>query len=132
MGPSIPRPVLANGLLAPLFALLIYSLAEGKGWLARCLSLPFLVLLGEASYGIYILQIPVSYVLRVPPPHHSFATFGLYLIALIGVALLSWRFVESPLRGPVRTWLLKPRAKQVEKQPSSVSRSISLASIETR
>ncbi len=131
LGPSIPRPVLANGLLAPLFALLIYSLAEGEGWLARCLSLPFLVLLGEASYGIYILQIPVSYVLRVPPPHHSFATFGLYLIALIGTALLSWRFVESPLRGRLRHWLLKPRAKQAGKQSASLSRSMNLASIET-
>ena len=131
-GPAIPRPVLANGLLAPLFALLIYSLAEGQGWLARGLSLPFLVLLGEASYGIYILQIPVSYVFRVPPPHHSFATFGLYLIALIGTALLSWRFVESPLRGRIRQWLLKPRAKQANKQDTSRPRSINLASVETR
>jgi peptidoglycan/LPS O-acetylase OafA/YrhL len=65
-----PRPLLANGLLVPLFAILIYSLAEGGGLLARLLSLPTLVLLGEANYGIYILQIPVSYLLRQPPSIH--------------------------------------------------------------
>lgn len=106
----IPRPLLANGLLAPLFALLIYSLAEGYGLLARLLALPLLVLLGEASYGIYILQIPVSYLLRRPPPHTSGITLCVYLVVLIVVSLLSWRFVEMPARTFIRDKLIK-RAK---------------------
>ena len=106
-GPAIPRPLLANGLLVPLFAILIYSLAEGQGLLARLLSLPVLILLGEASYGIYILQIPVSYLLRQPPPHTSVLTLCVYLIALVVAALLSWRFVESPLRPRIRNLLVK-------------------------
>ncbi len=104
-GPFIPRPLLANGLLAPLFGLLIYSLAEGVGSLARLLSLPLLVLFGEASYGIYILQIPISYVLGVPPPQTSALTFAGYLAVLMIASLISWRYLESPLRTRIRRWL---------------------------
>ena len=102
---AIPRPLLAGGLLAPLFAIVIFAFAEGEGWLARFLSRRTLVLLGEASYGIYILQIPVAYVLRVPPPLHSLTVFFGYFVVLIGAALLSWRFVEAPLRVYLRDWL---------------------------
>lgn len=113
--PFLPHPLLANGLLAPLFALLILSLAPGKGWLACFLSRPLVVMLGEASYGLYILQIPVSYWLRMPPPHHSLRTFGLYLLILLSAALLSWRWVESPLRTRLRQWLTKDETRR--KQP---------------
>lgn len=107
-GRAIPKLILSNGLLVPLFALLIMSLAEGKTLAAKGLSWAPLVLLGEASYGIYILQIPVSYVFRMPPPLQSVGILAAYLTLLIGVALLSWRFVEAPLRLRIRRWLLKP------------------------
>jgi len=106
-GPVAPRPLLANGLLAPAFAVLIYSLAQGQGLLARLLALPILVLLGEASYGIYILQIPIAYLMRISPPLNSSRVLGAYLAALIGAALLSRRFVETPLRHRIRGWLLR-------------------------
>jgi peptidoglycan/LPS O-acetylase OafA/YrhL len=105
--PSIPHPLLANGLLTPLFALLILGLTQEKGWLPQLLSRPILVMLGEVSYGIYILQIPVAYVLRMPPPHQSLRAFGIYVLALLAAAILSWRFVESPLRTRLRQWLTK-------------------------
>jgi peptidoglycan/LPS O-acetylase OafA/YrhL len=102
--PFIPHPLLANGLLIPLFAILIYSLAAGKGLLAYGLSRPTMILLGEASYGLYILQIPMALVLRVPPPHNALRTFAIYFVVLISTAILSWRFVESPLRICIRRW----------------------------
>ncbi len=103
--PSIPHPLLANGLLIPFFSILIYALAQGRGLLVHALSQPLLVLLGEASYGIYILQIPIAYVLKIPPPHHSLRTFFIYLFVLVSVSLFSWRCVESPLRVRLRRWL---------------------------
>ncbi len=102
---AIPRPLLAGGALAPLFAVLIFSLADGNGLPARFFSLSFLVLLGDASYGIYILQIPVAYLLGVPPPLYSPRVLAIYLAVLIVGALLSWRFVESPMRLRIRHWL---------------------------
>src|SRR6185312_11183691 len=56
---NVPEPLLHNGLLAPVFALLIHSLAGGTGPVAWLLSRRPLVLLGEASYALYILQYPV-------------------------------------------------------------------------
>ncbi len=48
-----------NGLLAPLFLALIVLLASNQGVTQKLLSLPVLLLLGEASYSLYILQRPV-------------------------------------------------------------------------
>lgn len=101
---AIPHALL-GGLLLPLFALLIFTLAEGQGVLARVLSLPLIVLLGEASYGIYILQIPVAYILRIPPPHASLRVFAMYSATLLVISLLSLRFIELPLRSRIRRGL---------------------------
>jgi peptidoglycan/LPS O-acetylase OafA/YrhL len=106
--PHLPHPILANGLLAPLFALLIVSLAQAKGPIAGFLALPFMVTLGEASYGIYILQIPLALLINRPPPYHSIKMLCLYCALLMLCSVISWRFVESPLRKNIRRWLSKP------------------------
>ncbi len=59
----IPYPMMHNGLLTPVFACVILGFALGGGKLAELLSFRFLVLLGQASYGLYILQWPVSRIL---------------------------------------------------------------------
>ena len=100
--PGIPHPLLANGLLTPLFACLILSLTKDRGVLSSLLARPTIVKLGEASYGIYILQIPVSYLLGAPPPHHSLVIFTVYVAVLIAAAMLSLQFVEMPLRSYIR------------------------------
>jgi peptidoglycan/LPS O-acetylase OafA/YrhL len=56
---AVPFALLHNGLLAPLFAMLIYGVALGGGPLAWLLRKRAIVILGEASYGIYILQDPL-------------------------------------------------------------------------
>jgi peptidoglycan/LPS O-acetylase OafA/YrhL len=103
--PTIPYPLLAGGLLTPFFCILIVAVARGDDRLGRFLSLPAIVFLGEASYGIYILQIPVAYVLRVPPPLSSPTVLVLFCVALTTTAVLSFRLVESPLRARIKTWL---------------------------
>ena len=108
--PNLPHPLLANGLLAPLFALLIVGLALGGGPLAWFLARPFTVTLGEASYGIYILQIPLALLIKRPPPYYSVKMLCLYCALLVLCSLLSWRFVESPLRKKIRRWLSEAAA----------------------
>jgi len=100
-----------NGLLAPLFLLLIVLIA-GKD--PRLLNAAPLVFLGEISYGIYILQEPVHYYiyhfnedyLHLGGP----AFFYLYLAILLLCSAISYRLVELPLRN----WLNKgtPRVSQ--------------------
>jgi peptidoglycan/LPS O-acetylase OafA/YrhL len=58
-GAWLPYLLLNNGLLAPCCALLMFGLAHGGGPLAWLLSRRPMLILGEASYGVYILQTPV-------------------------------------------------------------------------
>ena len=92
--------------LDPLFALLVYSLAFGAGPLASLLSAPRIVLLGEASYAVYILHWPIHLwfghiadALSLPaslwPPSRPIP-FAVYLCIVLAAAVLSVRYVERP------------------------------------
>lgn len=93
---------LTNGLMAPLFLLFIVALAINKGLISKVLSLPIFILLGEASYSLYILQRPVYGIydrtigkyLAAPEATH----FYLYLIVLIIISIASYKLFETPLR----------------------------------
>lgn len=93
---------LTNGLIAPLFLLFIVALAINKGLISRLLSLPIFILLGEASYSMYILQRPIYGIydrtlgkyLTAPETVH----FYLYLIVLIIISIASFKLFETPLR----------------------------------
>lgn len=56
---TLPGPLVRNGALAPWFALLIFRLAHGRGFVSQVLSWPVFVLLGEASFALYIIQEPL-------------------------------------------------------------------------
>lgn len=96
-----------NGLLAPILMLFILFLALNTGIIAQVLSHKWLVLLGEASFALYILQRPVYGIyhallgrkITLSEQEH----FYLYLTILIIVSLLSFRFFEAPSRKLIRS-----------------------------
>ena len=101
-------------LLSPLFALFIWGLAYDQSGLTRFLSRPFLRHLGEISYGVYILQIPV-FVLFIHwlngftlfNDTGDFYTFAVFM----GVtAAACYRWVERP----VQRWLNYLSLSQIE------------------
>jgi peptidoglycan/LPS O-acetylase OafA/YrhL len=86
-------------------------LGVARGTLSAPLSHPALVALGEASYSLYILQLPVGIwmletVLGERAPANfmkmSRAAFLPYVAALVVVSLLTFRFVERPAQGALR------------------------------
>jgi peptidoglycan/LPS O-acetylase OafA/YrhL len=84
------------------FAVLIYVLAHARGYLARFLSVPFLVVLGEVSFAMYLLH---QLVLRVmvhaglqAPPGLVWPAFALYVVFVIGLSYGVWILVERPAR----------------------------------
>jgi peptidoglycan/LPS O-acetylase OafA/YrhL len=86
------------GLIAPLFLLLIVSTAICD---PKLLQAKWLVRLGEASYGLYILQEPVHRLtahMQVRVHMGDTLYFYAYLALLITLALLSYHFVELPVR----------------------------------
>ena len=100
----IPNPVISTGLLSPAFAAIIYGAALRPRW-AQLLAFRPLVLLGEASYSLYLLHSWVmSNVFNATPHLPSALRAPLCVGAAILASLLSLKFVEEPARR-----LLRPR-----------------------
>jgi peptidoglycan/LPS O-acetylase OafA/YrhL len=105
---QLPYAMLHNGLLAPLFAVVIFALAAGGGPLAQLLSTRTLHVLGEASFALYLLHVAVLvYVIK------ALGIFGLSMertpaltivyaivVQLIAIAVLKW--IEEPARKAIR------------------------------
>ncbi|SFE46305.1 acyltransferase family protein [Spirosoma endophyticum] len=98
-----------NGLFAPLFVVFILFLSVQQGALARWLSHPKLVYLGEISYGIYLLQVPVgmaAFYLNQRYVHLSPSLYGIGYVALLFlIAALCFEKIEKPGRRLLRKWL---------------------------
>ena len=102
ISPRVPVHNLADGILAPIFMVLIWALSGSPTVFSRLLSAPWLVVLGEASFGLYLLHIPVLHIFESV---HSIAqpwAYALYLALTITLSVLSFYFVEAPLR----RWIL--------------------------
>jgi peptidoglycan/LPS O-acetylase OafA/YrhL len=118
----LPNPIVRfhhNGLFAPLFVVFIWGLgAAPRRPLARLFARPPLVFLGDASYGIYLLQVPVALgcqalLDRLPVP--STYRFGLYLLALGGSSIVCFKWIETPLRERIkRAYARRPYIRSAE------------------
>jgi len=113
--PSLSRamalPVSSDGgLFAPLFALSIMALAIDESRLARTLSWRPLVVLGEASYGVYILQVPVWIVFMIAiRPKLDVGTTGAFFIFVAILTLVSVAVLYA-FEKPARAWLRGTRS----------------------
>ncbi|WP_260957269.1 acyltransferase family protein [Pseudomonas citri] len=78
---------------------LIWSGSQGPTWVARALSAPVLVWIGLLSYSLYLWHWPIYVYANAISVDgiQSWEAAGWVLLAL-GLAWLSWRFVELPFR----------------------------------
>ncbi len=99
---EIPDPLISAGFLSPAFAAIIYGLALRPAW-ASFLEARWMVLLGEASYSLYLLHsLVISWsfdALDFLPGELRVTTC---LAAAIGASLLSFWLVEQPARRLLR------------------------------
>ncbi len=91
-----------NGLIAPAFLLFIVLLSQQTGSIASILSNKWLVLLGEASFSLYILQKPLHGIYdKLIASKISLSNelhFYIFLILLIITSIFSYKFFETPMR----------------------------------
>ena len=121
--------VFLNGATAPPMMALIYSLACGRGLLARLLATKPMVLLGEASYSLYLLHWPlwvaITYYLvnhlerfQKGPSH-----FVACVLPIIALSILAFKFIEHPANRFLKSALSsrqEPKGKLMEvASPSS-------------
>lgn len=102
---EVPFPLLHNGVLAPLFGLLVFGLAGGRGILHNIFAHRWFVRLGEASYALYVLHVPLwFYASRRRAEIGAEAFLACFLVALIVVSHAVFRVIEEP----ARRWLIRP------------------------
>src|SRR5882724_7335669 len=94
----IPNPVLSAGLLSPAFAAIIFGAALQPRW-TSFLANSWLVLLGDASYSLYLLHSLLITRVFDSFPHFAWsARVALSLFAAIAASILAYRLVEQPAR----------------------------------
>lgn len=105
---QLPYPMLHSGLLSPAFGAIIFSVALRPRW-SELLEVRWLVLLGEASYSLYLLHFTFIWsalVMWGRTAANPLANLGLVTAAIIA-SLLSYKFIEQPARRRLRTLHLR-------------------------
>lgn len=91
-------------LMSPLFAVLILALATPCRRRPSALAWGPLVLLGEASFSLYMIHVPLMNLFSIARPSHM---FGWLLIAItVFLSVLVFKYYETPARFRVRTAIL--------------------------
>lgn len=109
----IPRPLISAGFLSPAFAAIIYGLALRPRWSAVLEFRP-LVVLGDASYSLYLLHSTAFGVSDWIPAYAWWVRPLVAFLAAVAVSLLSYYLVEEPCRK-----LLRPRSSSAQTREKS-------------
>ncbi len=102
------------GIVALVFGLLVWSAAGSH---SKLLAQPSLILLGEASYALYILHHPIAAGFQAIGKRiggvsfDSPAYFALYVVAVVGLSVLAYQYVERPLIKKLRPLVNRKRVK---------------------
>jgi len=96
----LPKALSMNTVLRPLNALLLLGLGLGGGWIARVLSTRPIVFLGKASYGMYILHIPILWWAVSWP---QFAIRYLYVAFVVALSCVVYVVFEEPANRFIRS-----------------------------
>ncbi len=103
---QMPYIYMHGGLIVPLFALLTLGLA-GPNLIASLFSIRPLVLLGEATFALYLLHFNVFILIHnnhLPERLHlTHLDPWLSYVALLLLAYVAYRFVENPARKAILT-----------------------------
>ncbi len=109
----LPYVALHNGLLIPLYALLLLGLAENN-LLSRLLSGPILVLLGESSYALYLIHILInSFAFRFGYDQ-SLPEAAVNLLLATCLAILMHLYIERPCRRVLLEWWARRHPSQMQ------------------
>jgi peptidoglycan/LPS O-acetylase OafA/YrhL len=102
LGHRVPYTNLQHGLLAPLFAAMIWALSYPQFRISQWLSQRWLVVLGESSFGLYLLHAVVLHWYVGTSEKMTGEQFVVYLFLCVGLSVLSFYYFETP----VRRWLI--------------------------
>jgi peptidoglycan/LPS O-acetylase OafA/YrhL len=98
---------LAVATLMPVYVIIVSGLLFLPSWLSQLLSSKPAILLGDASFAVYLMQLPVwNFFMQFCLPKGidtgSISGFLLYLGTLLLLSILTFKLFESPLRSKIR------------------------------
>ena len=109
VAPLVPGEMISNGLLMPFLGLLLVGLAYSP---SQVFNHPIFVQLGDASYSLYLLHIPLWNWMARADSHlgHWQAQspklfFFAYVALTIAASVMSLHLIETPARLAIRRWL---------------------------
>jgi hypothetical protein len=125
-GSEVEKTALLSGQVfgVPFFLSAVLFLVLSRGALVRFLSLPWLVLLGEASFALYLIHLPIKQFVRFILPrvlHINPETPWVLAITIVFTILLSipvFKYLETPARKFLMKWR-KERISKLSAQPAS-------------
>lgn len=95
-----------SSLIVTAFAALLYGLAAEQTFLSRLLSTKIMLLAGEISYSVYLIQIPIKFWIQDIGQHVALggetSRFLITTVTLIVVSLVLFKTVEGPARKILR------------------------------
>ena len=96
-----------NGILSLLFIPLILFISSDNSWISRISTHKWMVHLGEISYGVYILQIPVFVITRRVliklGVENKTVIFYAGIVALLIFSSITYKYIEAPLRKRIKS-----------------------------
>ena len=112
---SIPLAPVHDAFAAILFLVLILAFASGNSVIHKIFTPAWLVILGESSYGLYLIHAPLYELLTGLGLHPSHTLFLLYLTGAIALSVLSFEYFETPARSKILHYFsLRSRESQAE------------------
>lgn len=84
--------------LIPAYVAIVWTLANSRIMLVKLLSHPYLVILGEASYGLYLIHAPVVHFFRHFYRLDTWPSITLCVVISIILSVLSFYYFETPCR----------------------------------
>jgi peptidoglycan/LPS O-acetylase OafA/YrhL len=102
--PLVPFGSVHDAFAAILFLMMILGFASGNGFIQSVFGIGWLVVLGESSYGLYLIHAPLYDLLLVLHLRPSPVFFVLYVLGAIGLSVLSFYYFETPTRKMILRW----------------------------
>jgi peptidoglycan/LPS O-acetylase OafA/YrhL len=107
-------------LLSLATAAVVFAAASPASVVGRVLGWRPLRWIGVRSYGIYLWHYPIILLTSPPSGQETFVRGSLQVLASIGVAAVSWKFIEEPIRhGAIGRWWTQLRAAPWRQRPAN-------------
>ena len=100
-------------LLAPAFAMMVVGLASLPKAISRLFSTSWGILLGESSFGLYLIHVPLIRLFRAMHLGYEPVSYFVFLAVAVGLSIASFLYFE----GPARAWILRVAAARDREGP---------------